>query len=50
MSVFTINISEISKIYMTILRKVYTSQAGVSCMKKVQNPLRNVIVFNEYAK
>ena len=38
-SVFTINVNEILKKYMIILRKEYTSEAGVSGMKKVKNPL-----------
>ena len=35
-SVFTINVNEISKKYMIVLRKEYTSEAGVSGMKKVK--------------
>ena len=35
-SVFTINVNEISKKYMIVLRKEYTSEAGVSSMKKVK--------------
>ena len=38
-SVLTINVNEISKKYMIILRKEYTSEAGVSGMKNVKNPL-----------
>ena len=38
-SVFMINVKEISKKYMIILRKEHASEAGVSGMKKVKNPL-----------
>ena len=34
-----ININEISKKYMIILREAYASEAGVSGMKKVKIPL-----------
>ena len=36
---FMINVNKISKKYMIILRKEYASEAGVSGMKKVRNPL-----------
>ena len=39
LSVFMINVNEISKKYMIILRKKYASEAGVSGMKKAKNPL-----------
>ena len=38
-SVFTTNVNEISKKYMIILWKECASEAGVSGMKKVKNPL-----------
>ena len=38
-SVFAINVSEISKNYMIMFRKGYASEAGVSSIKEVQNPL-----------
>ena len=34
-----INVNEISKRYMIILRKVYASEAGAGGVKKVKNPL-----------
>ena len=38
-SVFAINVNEISKDYMIIFRKDYASEAGVSSIKEVKNPL-----------